>query len=279
MKIALLNDYSSSFNAGGAEVTSYYLRNRLIEQGHDVIESNTQSVIDADLYIVSNIRTANPRTLQEVLNRKFIYFPRDILPVSEKYIWFVKELYKKAIHVVFLSPLHAKKFMKKYGLSGKRYFLYIPFFEDIYYQDDNRHNHPCWVGSYYFHKGVNNCLLWARDNNTVIDFYGKKGNPQIMVQAKHSKYGILKEAGGNNNGNDVHTTSINNVLSKYKNFIHLPDCIEAFGRTITEAMLSGCNVHVNENDIGFYSWNFRDRKDFFKLMNHSQNKFMELINE
>ncbi len=61
-----------------------------------------------------------------------------------------------------------------------------------------------------------------------------------------------------------------------KTLVHLPRCIESFGRGVAEALLCGCEVIVNEN-VGAMS--YKEDLSNPETYKQSKQKFKEMINE
>lgn len=197
-----------------------------------------------DYYVLNNFRTFYSLQLEFLIEKKnyFIYW-HDVIDTGKDE--FVRKLYNNARGNIFLSPLHKVEFCTKFNIDiDKENNCIAPYFAADKYtnNNDNRKDKVCWVGSIQHHKGIDDVLLWSRDNNQIIDFYGK-GNSQLINQLQESKYckyiGFAKMP--------------INIYPKYEYFIHMPDKIEAFGRSCMEAWLSGCKI-IKNNKIGMYSY-------------------------
>jgi glycosyltransferase involved in cell wall biosynthesis len=275
VRIGWINDHSNL--VGGGEITSKYIIKMFENHNHDIVMINhktfneqSENIIDCDLYFLNNFRLMNPEKIKIFLDgKKYIYSNRDIVDMSYKHESAVKDIYNKSIKNIFLSPMHENKFIDKYKVNKRDNFLYIPYFEIDKYESRDKEDKICWVNSFYYHKGIENCLTWARDNKTKIDFFGS-GEPLLMAKVLHSKYGKLN--------NKLRSDELVNILSRYRFFLHLPDEIETFSRITAEASLCGCDLLIDKNKIGFCSWEFKDRDDFIYNMMDKQNKMLELLN-
>ena len=269
MKICWVNDYNF---AGGAEITNKHVL-ELLAKDHLIQELSPDTYLfpneDTDLIVVNNFRRFSLRVIKRFLDIPFIYFPHDVLSMSDGHEKFARKLLQKSKVNIFLSPLHENKIYEKYGLLDKeiyaKSFIYMPYFDVDKYRNNMGGDGIVWVGSMEQHKGIDNVLNFARKHKAVIDFYGK-GSLRIVGQIHHSKYARLQE---NWNGQ---------VYSKYKYFIHLPEEVEALGRCVVEAMLSGC-ICINNENIGFKSWGIQDREEFIRIMNIKQEQIMEVITQ
>lgn len=269
LKIAWCNDCKES---GGAEITN----NLLIKESPYQIDFMTAGTFntDYDYYILNNCRTFTKEQLNYIANKKkFIIFWHDVIGQCFSFdIKSVKKILKKASFNIFLSPLHHKQVEKVYNIKIFNYQYQLPFIDAKVFNDSKRKrfNRICWVGSIYPHKGIEQTLMWARENNKKIDFYGD-GDPLLIYQIKESKYGEYR-------GN-LKYDFVNEIYKQYKYFIHLPNEVEACGRGVMEAYFSGCEMIVNEN-VGFYSYsyNFKQKQKIIDIINDNFKDFWDQIN-
>lgn len=271
MRVGWITDYVDV--VGGAEVTSKYLASYLAQNDCVAEFCNIQDDNnDYDIYVLTSFRRCDPQELRKFLSdKKYVLFLRDIIDMTYDQEKIIKWLYLNAVKGIFLSPLHVELFSKKYNIDVIDPLLYIPYFDiESYANNSNsdKKDNICWLNSFYSHKGLENCLLWARENGQHIDCYGK-GNPNIALSAHHSKYSSYL--------GDIKHEYVPNILNQYKYFIHLPDVPEAFGRSVAEAFLSGCTCILDEKKIGFCSWKFKDSEDFINKMISSQEAFLNTI--
>lgn len=241
-KIAWLTEYRGH---GGAWMTEFNMLDKCPNDMNIKIVDKNKFEESYDFYILNNFRTFYPLQLEYLIDSKnyFIYWHDVIDTGKEK---FIRKLYQNAKGNIFLSPLHKIEFCTKFDLnsSGEDNCI-APYFDVSEYSfnsDLDRSKEVCWVGSIQHFKGCDNALLWARDNNQVIDFYGK-GNPQLINQLQESKYCNYKGF----------TSNLKKIYPKYRRFIHMPDSVEAFGRSCMEAWLSGCEIIKNDK-VGMYSY-------------------------
>jgi len=202
---------------------------------------------DCDLYIVNNFRRLTPIQLNFIIDtKKYILAHRDIIDTPHDNLF--RRLARQAKINIFLSPLHREEFYKKFGVGVYDNNCCIaPCFDKRFYyriEQEDRELDVCWVGNIQHHKGIEDVLLWARNNDRQVAFYGK-GDDQIIDQIEESKYGKYMF--------ECNAMELRDIYPTYKNFIHFPDKIEAFGRSCMEAFLSGCNMIVNEK-VGMYSY-------------------------
>ncbi len=262
---AWLNDYKIF---GGSEST----QKRLLDIAPDKIDFLTPTTFwtGYDLYILNNFRGFAREQLEYVLTRQFVMYWHDILYEDAELI---QALCRGAKANIFLSPLHFQQFQQKFGIIVGRAFVIPPLFDDKLPTNEETRGGICWYGSIWPHKGIENCLLYARKNKIVIDFYGN-GHPLIIEQLKASKYANYKGLASKD------------ILAKYKYFIHMPEEIEAFGRAAFEAYLAGCYI-LHNNKVGAFSfgWNYEDKQETLEnclngmVEGFERKQFWEIVND
>ena len=227
-----------------------------------------------DAYILNNFRRFTKEQLLFIQKSKkpYIIYWHDVLPTGVE-LSLLKKITKDARLNIFLSPLHRSEFLKKYNfketdinnciipppVNTKRFF----------YEGEHKTTKVLWIGNIYPHKGIDNALIWAKKNRIVIDFYGN-GHPMVIEQLKQSRYanylGIV-------NYNEIHK-----FYKSYEFFLHLPEKIEACGRSCAEALLSGCILIHNEK-LGLMSYgvNFNNKKAMIKLFDGVEKIFWNRV--
>lgn len=256
-KIAWLNDFKIF---GGSEET----QNRLLEISpyKTYFLTSKEFNTNYDLYILNNFRTFTKEQIDFICENKFIAYWHDVLFEDGKQI---KKIKDNALANIFLSPLHKDVFEVKYGLVGDNTHIIPPIFSPKQPTTKKGREGVCYYGSIWPHKGIDNLLLWARNNKTVIDFYGD-GNSILVEQLKQSKYA------------NYMGFADRSVLTNYQYFIHLPDEIEAFGRSCFEAYLAGCHI-LHNNKIGAFTfdWDYDDRGNTLDTCIKKGNCFWDTI--
>lgn len=255
-RVGWVNDFNK---LGGGEES----QKRLIERATFTVDFMTPKTFKTGygLYIINNVRTFTTEQVEYLLRSRFVMCWRDVLSDDHNLI---KGLAEKAFKNIFLSPLHLATFKEKYGLAPHNQFVIPPLFDDVQDADNDREG-ICWFGSIWPHKGIESVLLWARNNNTVIDFYGT-GHEQIIEQLKISKYANYKGLADKT------------VLKEYKYFIHMPTVIEAFGRAAFEAFLAGCHV-LHNGLIGAFSfdWNYENKREALSDCSYQGKAFWDVV--
>lgn len=244
--IGWVHDFSSSQYLGGAQLTCEEMLRHIPE---DIIIRPIGSYKDlkeVDLVVINNSRTV---TYWELLrNKRLIFWIHDLIP--EPYIDIKNELMIKAEKVFFLSPLLHRKYCEIYDVDIEDSKVdYVPPIVDYkrfntIVDVEQREKRAAWIGDIQFFKGIDEVLLWAREHNTYVDFYGP-GVDFLIERIKISRYGDYLGI--------VSPNEMQFVYNKYRYFIHLPKVIEGGGRTVIEALLCGCKI-IHNSKIGILSY-------------------------
>ncbi len=254
MKIAFLNDFNLQQYIGGCTITNSLMIKKGKELGYEIIEFNSKDNInpekdlkDFDLIILNNINMFKEETLRWIIdNTRYMNYIHD-------YCWcqfrsaqcercevecspakiFV-DLFANSILNVFLSPLHLEVYKRFFG-ETLRDAIYIPspLEEGKFYFDEKKQEEKyLFAGIIMAHKGVTQILSYAKSMNIKIDFAGKAISKALIkeIGEKHSYLG------------EVPFDKMPELYRKYKYFIINPLWDEPFGRTICEAVASGCKL-------------------------------------
>ena len=148
----------------------------------------------------------------------------------------------------------------------------------------------------FINQPIDNCFLYAREidtkkfNNLGVDrdieyftvgaMNHWKGTDIVVSQYKDqglhiAGYGSTAFAGVVDLGTVPHD-DLPEIYNRTKNFVHLPRWNEAFGRTVAEAALCGCNIIGNEN-VGALSYG-KDLSDP-SFYSNSKNLFIQMIKD
>ena len=220
---------------GGAEIAdSIWIRGGE-ELGFQVSKlEEKDSFSGFDLLIVSNIRTFSKETIDHLVKEKFVYINHDIGGFEHRSL-----LLEKSILNIFLSPLHKSLFKD----DGKSIIVPNPFLIENYYSGIKIKNSCVYAGVVGKYKGHDNVVEYAKqhlDMNFEIIGIHRDITPCSLPNVKYTeKYLSQKE--------------LIKKLSIAEYFIHLPQYIEAFGRTVAEAFLCGCKLICNDQ-VGFLSF-------------------------
>jgi len=268
MKIAWIADFTTD-RQGGSQITDSFMIN-YGKQEHEIdilglfnINNLTNIEQYLDKYnkiIVSNFielaqTEIGKKLFAELLNRKFIRYIHDYdgLPIIEDN-QIQKDIYNKAQKVIFLSPLHKKTYLEKYKLNDKPTLIIPPYINvNAFKSFKSVVTGNLLLGEVIIHKGIENVYNYLVENDEYADWYTwntdhevKLGNVTFKPSVSYSFMPIL--------------------FNTYETFIHLPEWIEPFGRTVAEAFLTDIKLETNKN-VGFlsYNWDMQETKE--NLMN------------
>jgi len=267
MKIAWISDFKSY--GGGEDSQNILLKNKPDDLDIDLIYGGNLTK-DYDLYVVNSFRTLSRLQMQFLMTQEYIVAWRDIIDTVHDNLLY--DFYLNAKMNIFLSPLHKDEFVKKFNIIDasivtNKWICIAPYFDISQHESLHKRPHDIlWCGDIQNHKGIEEVLVWAREHNKVIDFYGK-GHPTIIGQLEESKY-------ANYMG---HVDKIKYIYPQYKNFIHFSDKIETFGRSCMEAYLSGCNMIVNKEKIGMYSYDRFPGGNMQKWFDEHLERFWKIV--
>lgn len=111
-----------------------------------------------------------------------------------------------------------------------------------------KENFALWAGRLHRQKGPQEALQWAEDNQIPLTLYWNKPRELVLE-----------------------------TMARAKHFVFLPNDFDAEPRTVIEAVLSGCQVHVNEN-VGISSipgWS--NPEIMAELVGNAGRKFWEAV--
>lgn len=254
MTILWLSDFTTiEVPAGGAEITDSYVIQAGRFLGYDIMvlrprDCTLASLDAADLIILSNNFEFSDSIKSEIIKRKkYIAYSHDI----GRWGAVVKRnslLFKNAEASIFLSPGHRDNL--KFALTGAKNILCIPPHIPLTFYDRGyiRNSNVMYAGTLYDGKGLTNIMQVMKQNPQLnFDLYYKCFQDRIVSQL--TGYKNCKLCGY------VPKEQLVDVYNKYEYFVHLPIMYECFGRAVTEALLSGCKLLVNQN-IGLLSYNW-----------------------
>lgn len=265
MKIGYICDYSLSENLGGAEITNLIMIESGKDYGYDVVQITRNDFdplqLNFDLLIVDNVATFSLEQVEYILRKPFIYFCQDtnLAPATNRMI-------SNAIYSVFLSPLQLGFYRKRLEFKDA-YLIPSPVKADSFHSGDKK-DLAIYVGLIAEHKGIENVISFARANPNMAVYLCGPLDYNLPNLANLVYKGILSEA------------ELVNLYATAKYLIHLPETIEAFGRTILEAYFSDCILIVNKN-IGClsYDWDWSDKRLIARKVTNAPKEFWRLVEE
>lgn len=258
------DDPSTKNVRGGAELTDACYIQKGKELGFDIDRVSSRSNEDLgrfNLLIISNHHhAAKP---QRFLQHKYVSFWHD--PIIEEVD---PLLIKNAELNIFLSPLHMKFFKDRFdvGDTALQPSCFSNF--DRFHSREKKDNMVVYIGQVAPFKGISNILAYAGEH-PELDFH-ICGN--LAGNFPFDKFGNVTYEG--------YVVSAIEWMSKAKYFVHLPKWIEAFGRTIVEALFCGCELIVNDRVGCFsYDWDWSSKESIKKNITKYRGRFWSNIEE
>jgi len=241
--------------AGGAEITDSHIIRAGKEIGYDITVCQSKflrsdTLKSSDLVVFSNCYDVYKSVRDKIMTTKdYIVYSHD----SGRWKSVLKEnplMMKESLINIFLSPLHRDCF-KKELYHRKDSLLVCPHLDiNFFDRGEDRVNRIMFAGNVHEGKGVLSIIEFAKSNPDInIDFYCHRASSHLKIRLKALKNCHLK--------GHIPQNKMTDYYNKYKYFIHIPECSEAFGRAVGEAILCGCKVIAN-NRIGAlsYDWDY-----------------------
>ncbi len=236
MRIGWLADRAVAI--GGAELSSAHLFAHAPD-GIELVPCPPGEIAACDGYIVQNCVSYPAETIDAIKDRPVLKSIRDYWEHGDA------DLREYLLHharvLVFNSPIHQQNFSMAFFTPAGYCPPPIPTerFLQVRWKALGRKD-ACWIGRMYPQKGVLAAMQWAVKNKVQTDFYGS--GPMVPGIASHVQY-----------CGPIRYSLVPAVLAQHETFVHLPEWVEPFGRTVAEAWLAGCKLVVNEK-IGALWW-------------------------
>jgi len=270
MKILWVADYSLKEHQGGAQQTNDVMIKAGVDRGHIIdtlgYEDTIPELSGYDLIILNNIAHQSRDRVQTFLDtgKCIRYEHDDWVPRN----W--PELYKSIPFTIFLSPLHRDRAFKEIGYKFENCTIIpSPIDSKLFCISDEpkEKNSVLCVGNLCPEKGLAELIQYAEQNPHLKFYCVGWGNLIKELEAQPN----IEFVG------ELHQEDLVKYYQRCEYFYHRPRLNEAFGRTVIEAYLCGCNLLLN-NNIGAISWDwdFSNYEEVKKAV-QSQNKFWKVV--
>ena len=263
MKIGWAHD--SLTVQGGAELTNATMV-EAAPPGIKVVPCVPDNVQDADAYILNNIKFFARGELEHMTAVPYVKYEHDYWNCDHQ-PWqqgWIKPVMEGARAVVFMSPLHREAFTELHEVDLQTIHLVPSPVDPSRFAPAEQKAGTIWLGQFYSHKGVRDACRWAMQHQEEVTFYGR--GPFLPA-------GPYVRLGGHVSYQDVPE-----IMGKAARFLFLPKWKEAFGRTVAEAVLSGCELVCNEN-VGALSWGWEGRREWAENLARAPADFWRIITE
>jgi len=261
--LGFLHDYRLSEYLGGAQLNVEALV-AAAPAGIEVVRCYPGSMKLCDAYVLHNVKRFGQAELRMAMSQPYVKVENDYwdTPQGWQKDW-IGPVMNGAQAVIFLSPLHREAFLRQHpGCRPKKtYLVPSPMDPADFIAKVKKPGSVVWLGEWQPHKGIEAACRWAAENGQVT-FFG---------------WGPMRPSGPNVNClGRLPYEMVPDVLARYERFLFLPEWIEPFGRTVAEAVLSGCELVCNDR-IGALSWGWETREEWAKGVGTAAERFWEVI--
>ena len=282
MKILWIHDFTlresnKNYYQGGAQITNLMIMDEGEKRGHNIgemcpdeIQYDKVKKWEPELIITNNISRFKPEDI-EWLHNNFpcIRYEHDFGfckkrdgncdqhggPCKNE---FFETIFKKSIHTIFLSPLQYKihKASMDFLEEGKNVTIIpSPIDIDLFRNKEikRKKNTYIYFGEIWENKGVPEMLDYARTHIGIFHFAGRPSSHPLINQINQQFNCAYL--------NEVPHAFVPMHLQKYENFMAMQKWVEAFGRAVMEAKVSGCNILTGPTTrIGALSFDCTDNE-------------------
>lgn len=239
MKIGWLQDQSEY--TGGAELSGDALFNAAPDWA-DVVycPAGKRPPADIEAWVIQNCATYGARWIEPLSTGPVIKSVRDYWPYGNARLrrWILD----RVVLLLFSSRLHRDNFL--FLTDAEAEMVPAPVdvepFQLAALEPRERHGNV-WLGRMWHGKGIGRALDWAVKQGEVLDFYGF-GPDAATIKPPGRYRGKIKPG------------DVPQILAGYERFVFLPDWIEPFGRSVVEAYYAGCELEIDESQIGAWEW-------------------------
>lgn len=279
-------------NLGGAELTNKAMTEEGRRRGHDVVYIRGPHIpLDCDLYIINNITMFDRKELYKIMRsgKPYVRYEHDMgfcyyrdgacaehCGETKCTNDFYKELFDRCDLAIFLSPLHFNAHGRIFPelwekkAEGRVHLQPSPVTipDHIDRMQEKQKDTCAYAGHVSWPKGADNLYRFARENQHMTFHVIGKLHPTYKDAFANLKnvrvYGHVKR------------DYALKVMASCEYFFHEPVNVEAYGRTVAEAMLLGCKIISNDR-VGVMS--YEDPKHTVLEAQHAQVEFWNKIEE
>ena len=279
-KLVFISDLFKADLIGGAELNDDVLIQHLSANGFDIqmVRSNLlteETVIENDLFIVSNFVNMPERIKQILMLKKYIIYEHDhkylktrdpsAFPnfIAPKNQIINRDFYAKAHKVVVLSQICKEIIEKNLDINNVHSIgcsLWsddkLHFIESLINKETEKKEKYCIINSNNPIKGTRQAVEYCKLNNLEYDIVGPLPEKQLLE-----------------------------AMVQYKYFVFFPQVLETLSRITVEAKILGCKVLTKATMLGAASeeWFPLTGLDLFAKIAEQRNlaldKFVEILSE
>lgn len=228
--------------SGGAEMSDQRVADLAQIEVERILPENWTDALKHDRILITGTDLLTPTAMMELARKEpvvMVHHKQTQHPAR-------RHLFNKAKVLICRTPRHLE--IEKSWTEPKQSTWVLSSLDTSLMQVKEKENFALWAGRLHPQKGMKEAMQWSSD----------QGIPLLMYWDK--TYETVLEA-----------------MSRAKHFVFLPTDFDAEPRVLIEAVLSGCQVHTNDN-AGLTSvpnWNNPDQlKD---LVDSAAKKFWDVV--
>jgi hypothetical protein len=231
--------YGDSF-IGGAEITDLrYLEAAPVEVV-PILPDEWQTAMDYDKVIITGTDLLSNRAMMELSKKKpvvMVHHKQTRTPARQ-------HLLSSASTLICHTPRHLEIELEWTQPKSSKWIL--SSHDPEWFEIQEKENFALWAARMHQQKGPEQALKWSTDNDIPLLMYSQEPKTKVLE-----------------------------TMSRAKHFVFFPQDFDAEPRTIIEAVMSGCQIHTNDN-AGITSIpNWDDRETIEKLITTSRQEFWE----
>jgi hypothetical protein len=280
MKIALLNDFKEY--AGAEESIKTRLKYVPANLKVDFKVPNDELIHDDyDAFILENVVMFKMDKLKPIVDSKpYIKVEHDYgycamrnlidcrncdLPCPAQTVPFLKDMYEHAKVVISQSPAHMR--VQQTHLSGWKVrhdcCLMITYKNVQIPKVERKPKSVAFLGTMRSYKGIYDIVnLAGRKLDYQFDFAGRIGCVKPPYSANVKIIGPVEDKW--------------KYLAEHEYFIHVPHMLDPCPASVTEAILMGCKLIIN-NNVGNITFPYRTREEWIKALDQSSVNYWKKV--
>lgn len=235
-----------------------------------------KQINDCDLIITNNIKFFSTRQIEWMLEQpNRVRYEHDywnlVNPEHEQY---KKEMWEGGLKSIFLSPAHKTEYGKQHSAICFPSVCYQPSPIKVnQFTPAIKKDPVCiYVGAIEPHKGVWEAAEYVRKRGIPLIVYGTASSTSYFDKVSCHPSVIF--------GGTLPYERVIKVMAKADMFIHIPNWVEPYGRTVIEARLSGCRCIFNDRvGAASYSWWDKSVDELKQFWDTRDKAFWEIIDE
>ena len=273
MILGWVYDWDLGLHNGGQMLTARALLDgrpdwasvRMITPYHD------EALGQCDAYIINQCRFFRLDQLARLASETYVWLFHDAMAMYAHQAILLRPLIQRATACVFKSPFHREQVVKRWPSAAcpPGRVVYADVIPVDQFHDGPKTRDAIWLGNYVAPKGVLEAIDWAEENRRHLDMFGFGDPFQFGRSSPYVRmYPVLPYS------------EVPSVLRQYRTFVFLPTGPEAAARVVPEAVLSGCELVVNDNvGVTSFDWWTEDPDLLRKRLQDRSGEFWQALAE